>query len=225
MAIFTTRGLKIRLDNRYCFALMRRLYPTISAFKILKTAEGFELIKDIYILFAIIISTFLACSYWTFGIIIVCFSVLESVVEQFTWRGAFIKKYNLWLNAAILFSYIDGFFIYTTLVCLIVYLKFNWYGIVTYFSAKIIAAIFDWLISLIESAIRHKQNLLHLQTLGTTLTKSERNFLNSYLFYSKEKEIPLKLDSHELDEQNWKMIYADLQKKWPVIAGRITWDK
>lgn len=224
MAIFTPRGLKIRLDNRYCFALMQRVYPKVSPYKILKTTEGFELIKDVYILFAVIVSTYLINDYWIFGIIIFCFSVLDSIVEQFAMRGTYMSKYNLLLNAAIIYSYIDGYLIYTSFVCFISYSIFDWYGIAAYFSAKILATLFNWILGIIEAAVRHKQNIIHLQTLGMTLTKSERNFLNSYLLYSKEKEIPLQLNERELKKENYRDVYNYLQYKWPVITSRFTDD-
>lgn len=42
MAIYTPRGLKIRLSVDHAFTLMARLFPDVDAFKILKTTEGLE---------------------------------------------------------------------------------------------------------------------------------------------------------------------------------------
>jgi hypothetical protein len=94
MSIFTSRGLKIQLDNPYCYTLMQRPYPSINPFKVLKTAEDYELIKDIYILFAVIFSTIVTDNYLTLGIIIFCASLLESTVKRLTWRSAFVKSSN-----------------------------------------------------------------------------------------------------------------------------------
>jgi hypothetical protein len=222
MAIFTPRGLKVNLDNRYCFALMKRLYPNITPFDVLKVTEAFELIKDIYIFIAIIISVLITNSFWLMGAIIVTISAIDSIIEHFYWRGPVLKKYSIGLFGGILFSYINGFFIYTAVVILIVYFKYGFFGIVAYFSARVVAYILDWIIAEIQSYTRRRQNLIYLKTLGTTLTKSERNFLNAYLFYSRERDIPLNLTNQELDQQNWNEVYSDLKLNWPVIAGRIT---
>ncbi len=58
MAIFTPRGLKIRLPVDYAFALMARLYPKVDAFKVLKTTESLELIPSV-----ITLLTGLVCFY------------------------------------------------------------------------------------------------------------------------------------------------------------------
>ena len=47
MAIFTPRGLKIRLPFDYAFALIARLYPKVDAFEVLKTTEGLKLIPSL----------------------------------------------------------------------------------------------------------------------------------------------------------------------------------
>ena len=47
MAIYTPRGLAINLPVSYSFALMKRLHPTVDAFKVLKTTEGLESIPAV----------------------------------------------------------------------------------------------------------------------------------------------------------------------------------
>lgn len=42
MTIITPRGLKVRIPVPYAFALMARLYPEVSPFRVLKTTEGIE---------------------------------------------------------------------------------------------------------------------------------------------------------------------------------------
>lgn len=224
MAIFTPRGLKINLDNRYCFALMKRLYPNITPFDVLKVTEAFELMKDVYIFIAVIMSVMITNNYWVMGVIIVIYSAIDSFFQHFFWRGPYMKKYSPGLVGGILLSYIDGFFIYTTVISLIVYFKYGFFGILAYFSARIISYILDWLISEIEYFARSKQNLIYLSILGTTLTSSERNFINAYLFYTREKYFPLHVTNQELDQKSWNEVYEDLELNWPVIARRITWD-
>ena len=43
MAIYTPRGLKVRLPIDFAFALIARLYPKYDAFKVLRTTEAIEL--------------------------------------------------------------------------------------------------------------------------------------------------------------------------------------
>lgn len=42
MALFTPRGLKIRLPTAYAFALMARVYPKTDAFRVLQLTEEVE---------------------------------------------------------------------------------------------------------------------------------------------------------------------------------------
>lgn len=46
MAIYTPRGLKIRLSIQYCFTLLARLYPEVDPYTVLKTTEGLEFIPS-----------------------------------------------------------------------------------------------------------------------------------------------------------------------------------
>ena len=226
MAIFTPRGLKIFLDNRYCFALMQRLYPKTNAFKVLKTTDGFECLKDIYVLLSVVVVLFVSQSYWVLGISVLLVICLENIIERFSWVGLnnnFITK--LFLKLSILFSYIYGFFIYTIVISALIYFTMGLYGLIAYFlgiiSAEIIKSI---VISPIDMYLNRERDVEFLNVLGTTLTKSERNFFNSYLFHSELKEFPLIVNESELNEENWKPVYTELKKTWPMIINRITWD-
>ena len=42
MALFTPRGLKLRLPTAYAFALMARVYPQTDAFRVLQLTEEVE---------------------------------------------------------------------------------------------------------------------------------------------------------------------------------------
>ncbi len=46
MALFTPRGLKVRLTKAYAFALMARVYPRTDAFRILQLTEEVENLPD-----------------------------------------------------------------------------------------------------------------------------------------------------------------------------------
>ena len=226
MAIFTPRGLKIVLDNRFCFALMQRLYPKISPFKVLKTAEGFECMKDIYVLFTIIIVILFKQNYLILGFAVFSIIIIEHFIERFIRFGANINYFSLFiLKLSTLFSYVNGFFIYTALIAITLYYTLGLYGVIAYFLAVIAADIIKGLINyIIDGLIFKEMTRTFIENFGTVLTKSERDFFNSYLLYSESKEFPLVIGESELDEENWKPVYNDLQKKWPVIANRISWD-
>ncbi len=48
MAIFTPRGLKIRLATDLAFTYLARLHPKFTAFQVLKTVEGIDLIPSTF---------------------------------------------------------------------------------------------------------------------------------------------------------------------------------
>lgn len=226
MAIFTPRGLKIGLDNRYCFALMQRLYPKTSPFKVLKTAEGFECMKDIYVLFTVIIVILLKQNYLVLGFSVFSILVIEHFIERFIRFGANINFFSMFiLKLSILYSYVNGFFIFTGLITITLYFTIGLYGVIAYFIALIVADFIKSISNLIIDLIMFKDmTKIYIETLGTVLTKSERDFFNSYFFYSKSKEIPFDVNESELDKENWKPVFNDLNKKWPVITKRITWE-
>lgn len=203
---------------------MKRLYPDVKPFDVLKVTEAFESVKDVYIIIAVIISVMITNTFWIMGVIIVIISTLDSFIQHFTWRGPYMKKYSPGLVGGILLSYIDGFLIYTTVISFIVYFKYGLFGIIAYFSARIVSYILDWVISELANLVRNQQNLIYLSILGTTLTSSERNFINAYLFYTREKHLPLNVSNQELEQKNWDEVYKDLELNWPVIARRITWN-
>jgi hypothetical protein len=66
---------------------MKRLYPRISPFKILKTAEGFECIKDIQVLIVVIISISFKFNYLTLGLSVLSILIVENLFERFIWIG------------------------------------------------------------------------------------------------------------------------------------------
>jgi hypothetical protein len=110
MAIFTPRGLKIRLDIPLAFALMSRLYPKFSAFKILKTTEGIDLLPN-----SIAFTTAIICFLTNVEPISLVYYVLiiYLLIHIMLMVGFIIPGLDFY---GTLFSYVSGFGIYFLII-------------------------------------------------------------------------------------------------------------
>ncbi|HLE17147.1 MAG TPA: hypothetical protein VI728_02550 [Syntrophales bacterium] len=104
MAIYTPRGLKIRLGMNHAFALMARLYPKVDAFKVLKTTEGLESIPGMLAFIVGVTSFYSGFDPYEIGLYTLIASVAGTAITTF---GIFIVPGLPKLGT--LYSYISGF--------------------------------------------------------------------------------------------------------------------
>jgi len=214
MAIYTPRGLKIRLEMNYAFALMARLYPKVDAFKILKTTEGLESIPGMFAFLVGILSFYSGFDPYEIGLYTLIASVAGIIITTF---GIFIISGLPKLGT--LYSYISGFGI--LLVVLVVYgfISVGWQGVLAFFIGKLVAGIIHLGIEFWNSRRIHS-------TIGYALTGSEVNFFNAYRLHASAlgKSTDITVSDEELKEENWKECLEDLATKWPEVVRRFTPD-
>lgn len=214
MAIFTPRGLKIRLPFDYAFALIARLYPKVDAFKVLKTTEGLESIPLLITVIAGLVCFYLRLPLLEIGLYVFVASIV----------GFLIMSFGLYVIPGIdrlgtFYSYISGFGIFLIILTVYGFFTVGWQSVIVFFIAKFLAGIVKFSIEgIIDKRFTKKT--------GVVVTTSERNFFNAYRLHASRlgKSIDITVTDEELKEENWKPVLIDLARKWPEVVKRFTVD-
>jgi len=212
MAIYTPRGLKIRLPVPFAFALMSRLHPRVSAFEILKTTEGLEELPAALSFVAALVCAFVRSSPQQLFLSVLASCLVALLINQL---GLYIFPGLVALGTT--YSYFSGWGLLLILIAIATFLTVGWLGVVAFAAAKISG----WLISqVLEWSFTRRT----FAGLGHPLTFSERHFLNAYRLHAAKlgitTDISLKLE--EEDEAHWRPALDRLASEWPQIVARFT---
>jgi hypothetical protein len=223
MAIYTPRGLAIKLPVPYTFALMKRLHPTVDAFKVLKTTEGLESIPGVLTFVTGIACFFLKADSHHIAIYTFLASLIGTVVTLF---GLFIVP-GLPL-AGTLYSYVSGFGILFIILAVYGFVAVGWRGVLAFFVSRLLAGIVSFVLDYWNSKRIYRR-------IGKPLHLSELNFLNAYRlhasytiasppisFHEFRKRIDVSVSQEEMEEENWKPYFDDFALKWPEVVRRFT---
>jgi hypothetical protein len=214
MAIFTPRGLKIRLPLEYAFALIARLYPKVDAFKVLKTTEGLESIPSLITFITGLLCFYLHLPIFEVGLYVFIASLIGFLITLF---GFYLLPGLVRLGT--FYSYISGFGILLILLVVYGFITVGWQGVIAFFVAKFTAEIIKIAIETIQ------MKKIHSKT-GLALTVSEINFFNAYKLHASGlgKTMDITVSDEELKEENWRPVFEDLAIKWPEVVRRFTVD-
>jgi len=212
MAIYTPRGLKIRLSVNHVFALIKRLYPEVDAFRVLKTTEGIESLTSMATFIAALTCFLLKVDPLYIGIS-ACVAYLIMTFINMT--GFYIIPGLVMLGT--LYSYISGFSILLIALLIVGYFLVGWQGIIAFFIGKFLG----WAISQVFELQQMKKIK---EIVGVPLTASERSFFNAYRMHASKlgKSLDIDVSDEELTEENWKPAFEDLAVKWPEVVSRFT---
>lgn len=210
MQIYTPRGLKIRLDVEYGFALMKRLYPKVDAFKVLKTTEGLDLLPSAVTFIAALIVFALRLD--TISIAMVSFSAYF-IAFMLTFWGLYVIPGLPTLGTT--YSYISGFGIAFVLIAIVGYFTVGVYGVVAFFIGRILAGILCLMFETIDAKRMNNKA-------GIALMSSEKNFCNAYRLYASKYGVTTNIDveDEEMQEANWIDCFEDLARKYPQVVNR-----
>jgi hypothetical protein len=218
MAIFTPRGLKIRLPIDYSFALMARLYPQVSAFRILKTCEGIESIPSVLAFSAAMVCFIGHFAPYVAGIAIFCAYIVGSALTQ---RGLFILPGLVAVST--LFSYLAGYGLFTGAVLVTGYLTLGWQGVLAYAVARVAAFVCGQVIEFADTRRAYREAGIARRY---ALTASEKHFINAYRLHARRsgKTTDVAVREDEQEQENWLPAFEDLAAKWPEVVQRFTLD-
>ena len=234
MALYTPRGLKIRLSIDHAFALMARLYPEIDAFKVLKTTEGIASIPGMLAFMAGVLSFFLGLGIYQIGFYTFLACVSGMVIttrylnlEHLLLFLAFLDEklvgiFRIFIpklpSLGTLYSYVSGFGI--LLVVLIVYgiTSVGWKGVIAFFVGRIVAELVNLVITF------RVMKKIYSET-KVPLTTSEIHFFNAYRLHAAKlgKTTDIIVSEEELREENWIECFKELESKWPEVVERFYW--
>lgn len=211
MAIYTPRGLKIRLPVDLAFTYIARLYPRYSAFQVLKTTEGIELLPSLFAFF-MGLWVFLNHLSPTYIAINVGFATLFA---------GLIRAYGLFHLIPFMtpfftgLSYIKGFGLFTITIIIVGLLVVGWQGVLFYFIGRYIAGAINGIIDIYQMKRIFKKT-------GFPLTASERNFFNAYRLHASRigVTVNLEIEDGEIESGKWKLPFTILQLKWPEVVAR-----
>jgi len=212
MAIFTPRGLKIRLATDLAFTYIARLQPKFTAFQVLKTVEGIELIPST---FAFITGLYLFLNDYSPTDIAIYVGLATLIGGLITTFGLYVIPFMVRVITGL--SYLHGFGIFTIGIIVTGLLTIGWKGTLFYFIGRYSAALILFIIDTWQMKMAHKKT-------GFALTASERNFFNSYRLHASRIGVTtsLELEDGELESDKWKLTYMMLQLKWPEVTARFT---
>ncbi|MBN1511245.1 MAG: hypothetical protein JXB13_04465 [Phycisphaerae bacterium] len=216
MAIYTPRGLKIRLNVPYAFALMARLFPKVDAFHVLQLTEEVENLASA------------ATAVVTAGVFVARLDPLTiGVATGTTWfafklshlLGLFIPPFKTFLPLSRIFSWFAGYGIFFVLLVVLGLFTVGWQGVLAFIVARLTALWLAGLLDFIYGRFVFKKT-------GVSVTASERSFFHAYRLSADKVGASRSLDvsEDEMEPENWQPTYADLMLKWPVVVSRFTPD-
>lgn len=213
MAIYTPRGLKVRVPVPYAFGLMARLYPQVSAFRILKTTEGLDHVPGVLSFIAAIVALLLGWPPIQVGLAVTGATLLGTVAS------AMGLVFPGLVHLATAVSYVSGYGLFNLVVVVVGALTAGWYGPIAYVVGKAVGFVLAWFVESWQCARLHRLTGMHL-------TASEQSFLNAYRLHASRHGTTTNIDltDAETERENWQTCYADLAERWPEVVSRFEMD-
>lgn len=214
MAIYTPRGLKIRLPINYAFALMARLNPNVDAFRVLKTTEGIESLPGAFAFLTGLLCFFLAVTPLKIGITVFIVTVLLGLMTRY---GFYV--FPGIVQVGTIYSYLAGFGILLILLLVLGFLLAGWKGIVAFLIGRLLAGI-------VNGALNWHRAYYYHSVLGDAVTASEVNFINAYRLHASKLGVTtdISVSDDEMLQDNWYPAFVALTIKWPEVTARFTYD-
>jgi hypothetical protein len=216
MAIYTPRGLKIRLGKAYAFALMARLFPRVDAFRVLQLTEEIENLASLATFIMGVVAFSMQLEPLVIGVVVGAACLSFKLSHLF---GLFIPPFKLILPLSRVYSWFAGYGIF--LIGLLVFgcSMVGWQGVLAFVVGRLAAG---WLAGAIDLAY----SKFVFKKTGICITASERSFFHAYRLLADQVGVSrsLEVTDEEMEPDNWQDVFADLMVKWPVVVSRFTPD-
>lgn len=214
MAIYTPRGLKIRLSPRIAFGLIARLYPKVTAFKILKTVEGIESLPTVVSFVTGLYCFATRLEPLKTGVAVFIGYLVATLINL---RGLYFIPGLVSLGT--LYSYVSGFGLLLIVLCVFGFLVAGWQSVLAFFVGKYLAWAIAQVIELIDTRRMYKLS-------GYPFTASEKYFFNAYRLHASKLGVTtdITVSEEEAEEDNWRTAFTDLATRWPQVVARFTQD-
>jgi len=216
MALFTPRGLKLRLPTAYAFALMARVYPRTDAFRVLQLTEELDNLPALAALMAGVAAFALRLQP-----VHVAFVVLASVSVFHTVHlfGFFIPPFTFLLPISRFYSLVSGYGVLLAGLLIFGFFTCGWRGVVAFVLARVSCGIVFGIVELAYGKHVFRKT-------GIAVTASERSFFHAYRLEASRLGVSTDLAvlDAELASPNWESVFQDLAVKWPAVASRFSAD-
>ena len=213
MALYTPTGLKIRLPVPHAFALMARLEPHVSPFRVLMATEGIELVPNMLRLF----------------VALACFWYQQSFVATFLWcvlatlAGMIVNILGVHripglVRLSTLYSYCNVWELCTIATVLFGIAVAGWQTALAY----CLSCAAGWVLGMVEE--RLEERILGARTprfCGVPLIGAERSFINAYRYYAGRAGLQDAVHMCEAsitDDIDWKGTLVRFDSTWPQVA-------
>jgi hypothetical protein len=216
MAIYTPRGLKIRLGQPYTFALMARVFPKVDAFRVLQLTEEVENLASLATFIAGLVVFGFRLDPLTIGIVIGATWFSFKMSHLF---GLFIPPFKSLLPLSRVYSWFAGYGVFLIGLLVFGFIMVGWQGLAAFAVARILAS---WLAGAIDLAYGRYA----FKKTGIAFTASERSFFHAYRLSADQvgASRSLEVSEKEMEPDNWQEVFTDLMMKWPVVVSRFTPD-
>lgn len=210
----TPRGLEICIEVRYGFALLARLWkhdPATDAFRVLKTAEGLEIIPSIFGVVGAFVGLFMGSLSWAVVAGLVMGNILGKLLTMF---GAFIIPGLT--TFATLWSWIHGYGLLSIIGISLAWVLRGW----EWAAAWILGSIGAFVIS--KLFIEPMRMKWYMHRIGFPFSESEVNFINAYRLHADRLGLPRSLDvsQDEITSGEWERCLEDYSAKYPQAVAR-----
>lgn len=212
MPVYTPRGLKIWLSVEHTFALLARLYPSVSPFAVLKTTEGIATIPLLLATCVALIAFIANLHYLLVGFSI----IIASSVGTFIANKVPFAIPGL-VPAATALSYVSGFGLILVPVCVLGYIKCGMIGVVVYLIGSFVSF-------LLSQVMENRFASFAKAATGLTLTAHEVFFFQAYKRHAGRigADTNVNVTDEELEESNWMPVLCDLALQWPHLVQRFS---
>jgi hypothetical protein len=209
MAVFTPRGLKIRLSPKLCFTLISRLYPKIDAFKVLQTTEGMDDIISLLPFITGIICFILKLDPLYIGLYVAISAIIGNLINLF---GLYIIPGLI--KVSLFFSYFSGYYLNYVAIAMVGFIFSGWLGVLGFVLGRMAGGV-----------IFHIFHIYYLKSqlkkYGVTFGVTEREFFNSYRTCASKIGVTTDLDlsEDEINDNKWEIVFEDYMEKCPGAAS------
>jgi len=214
MAIYTPRGLKIRIAVPYAFGLMARLDPKVTPFRILKTTEGIESLPGMLAFAAGMITFAMKLPPLHIGLAVGAAHLLGVVINV---CGLYLIPGLVAL--ATLYSYIAGYGVFFVTTLVVGFVFCGWHGVLAYLVGKVSGV-------LVSQLLEYWQTSRYYKLTGHPFTASEVHFFNAYRLHASRVGVTTGIDlsDDEMQEDHWSSTLEAFAMEWPQVAQRFTAD-
>lgn len=206
MAIYTPRGLKIRLDPELVFTYTTRVRGKYNSAEVLMMVEGLELLPSLFVYTVAIVCFALRLDPLVIAAIIavscVAFNLASGALGAFLgpkvllWMSKYVRETIIFIVLAI-----DGYF------------TVGWEGLLYSFAGLVVGII-------VNLVFNHLQTRQMMDDFGFPFTKSERLFFKAFVICARKAGVSSSLSISEEEKQSarWYASYTLYQMAFPQLA-------